>query len=238
MRRDKGYWPGLRGKETIRWPVAWLTERRATSARGTQAGRGQPRGVDHHCHRPAHRNRSRCERRTAGRRYGAAAGRGGNGDNGLPWAGCRDGHLRPVRGDAHPAADLGAARCAAAGLGRHGRHAASDRGGDRRSRDRYPDRAPRSRRDANMRAAALPRTVPRMREQCWRHPGSTSRSISSRPRSATPSRDGRKQHLTLTCTRPRLPSAAAKARGVPVSVASIFPVWEMRICEPLGGRWR
>ena len=31
---------------------------------------------------------------------------------------CRDGHRRPVRGDAHPAADLGAARYAAAGLGR------------------------------------------------------------------------------------------------------------------------
>jgi len=155
---------------------------------------------------------------------------------------CRDGHRRPVCGDAHPAADVGAARCAAAGLGRPGRHAARDRGGGRRSRGRCPDRAPPSHAADGKRTCgqpALPRTVPRRREQCWRHPGSTSRSISSRPRSATPSRDGRKQHLTLTC------ATAATERGgegpwrpglrrlnIP------FPVWEMRICEPLGGRWR
>ena len=56
---------------------------------------------------------------------------------------------------------------------------------------------------------------------------------------ATPSRDGRRQHLTLTC------ATAATMRGsegpwrpglhrlnIP------FLVWEMRICEPLGGRRR
>jgi hypothetical protein len=125
--------------------------------------------------------------------------------------------------------------------GRPGRHAA----GDRRSRGRCPDRAPaqpRSRRDANMRAAALPRTVPRMREQCWRHPGSTSRSISPGRDQRHPSRDGRKQHLTLTCA-----TAATERQRRPVASRSPPPQYPvsglgMRICEPRaaggGHKWQ
>ena len=121
--------------------------------------------------------------------------------------------------------------------GRPGRHAA----GDRRSRWPLPGSRParpRSRRDANMRAAALPRTVPRRREQCWRHPGSTSRSISSRPRSATPQQRW-PQAAPDADMRDCGHRAAAKARGVPVSVASIFRFrsGDADLRTP-GGRWR
>ena len=58
----------------------------------------------------------------------------------------RHGHRRDVRGNAHPAADLGAARHAAAGIGRAGRHAAGDRGGGSRPRCRRPPRTARGRR--------------------------------------------------------------------------------------------
>ena len=54
---------------------------------------------------------------------------------------CRDGHRRDERGDAHPAADLGPARHAAARLRRPGPHAPGDRGGGRRPRRRRPPRA-------------------------------------------------------------------------------------------------
>ena len=53
---------------------------------------------------------------------------------------CRHGHRRDDRGDAHPADHLGAARHAAAGLGRPGPHATGDRGGGRRPRRRRPPR--------------------------------------------------------------------------------------------------
>jgi hypothetical protein len=66
MRRDMGYWPGLREEETIRRPVARLTVDEGDNSPGNSARPWPASRCRSSPSPPCSRDRSRCERRTAG----------------------------------------------------------------------------------------------------------------------------------------------------------------------------